>query len=260
MKILSSLKSTFKLVAVSSAVLATTSLTNCGGGNSSDGTATVRPKTLDGLKLALPGGTATFQFTRGRSSMNAEDNGDVETGSALYTGNNFDKDFITLGGQNMEVFFPESVGSASYAYTPINDNSGELRITATAPLYDSDYWLEIDDKDSSVYWYLFSRGGSNDYYDPVTDTIIEVQLPTTSTIIINLNFDDKGGDISTLSNFQFAPESVLYSDSYSIIDSFFYWYGQNNMSKDDMTAQTTARLTTISGGSVPPGYNVTERE
>ena len=133
MKILSSLKSTLKLATVASAVIATTSLTNCGGGSAADGleSATIRPKTLENVKLTMPGGAVSFEFIRNSASTGAGDNGMTEFGGIIYTKSDKSTDLTTIDNTVLTIHWAEGLEGTTYTYTAINDTSGEITITAS---------------------------------------------------------------------------------------------------------------------------------
>ena len=133
MKILTSLKSTFKLAAVAAAVLATTSLTNCGGGGGSGGgDATIRPKTLEGVTLSMSGNNASFQFLRSASSSTAQDNNDVETGSFLFNSQPVRAPYRSVENGFVDVIWPRTVGVTNYSFRALNDTSAELTLTVSS--------------------------------------------------------------------------------------------------------------------------------
>ena len=132
MKILSSLKSTLKLAAVSTAAIATTSLTNCGGGGSAsgDGEYTLRPKTLEGVTLSLAN-SVSFEFIRNSSSSAATENGDTEFGGMLYTANANAFTANSIDNFPLEIVWPTNIGPSFYTYSAINDTSGVIVVTAS---------------------------------------------------------------------------------------------------------------------------------
>lgn len=109
-------------------------LVNCGGGGGSDddSNATVRPKTMDGIILDLDA-SASFEFIRNTGTAGAVNNGDVESGTFLYTpkiGNDVLKTYDNLNGDQSNFRYPLSVTAATYTYRAINDSSGVLTLTA----------------------------------------------------------------------------------------------------------------------------------
>lgn len=233
MKILSSLKSTFKLATVSMAVLSTTSLTNCGGGGSaSNENITIRPKTLDGLTLNISQNLMGFEFRKSRDSSIAEENGQIESGSAIYTNLLRNKVIPSITGKNIEVIAPNSFNSVAYQYTPINDNQGELRIVASGPTYPS--LIDFVDVLSDAYWLVIPR----DAVVPGSD----------STIVFNLTFGTDGSVISGIENLQMAPTALANAD-------FIELAGSINV-VDDLRVITTGTLNlAASNAAVPIGYS-----
>lgn len=129
------LRSPRLLMAGSFVSLMALGLVSCGGGGggSDDGNATVRPKTMDGIVLDLDA-SASFEFIRNTGTAGAVKNGDVESGTFLYTpkiANNALKLYDNLNGDKSNFRYPLSVTAATYTYRAINDSSGVLTLTAT---------------------------------------------------------------------------------------------------------------------------------
>ena len=99
----------------------------CDGGFDS-GSDLIRPQTLEELVITTPAGD-TFEFVRSFSSDAAEDNGDIERGSFIYTsgGTNVQL-YPSLSGDNSDVQFPDSVNLATYEYLAVNDTSGVITL------------------------------------------------------------------------------------------------------------------------------------
>lgn len=103
---------------------------NCGGGGGENTTAaaTVRPKTLDGLRLTLDS-NVVFEFVRTGGTLAAIASGDVETGTFYYTlGGVQRRQYPNTGGDNSDCQYPDQVTTASYTYRAINDSSGLLTL------------------------------------------------------------------------------------------------------------------------------------
>ena len=128
MKILSSLKKGLKFAAVATAIIATTSLTNCGGGSGGGGSTTVRPKTLDDVTLTMSGGNATFEFIRGSASGRAIDSNDIETGTFVFSSTSTRAPYRSVENGFVDVIWPRTVGVTAYTYRALNDTSGELTL------------------------------------------------------------------------------------------------------------------------------------
>jgi hypothetical protein len=128
-------RSTRLLFAGSLVSLVAFGLVSCGGGGggSDDGNATVRPKTMDGIVLDLDS-AASFEFIRNTGSAGAVNNGDVESGTFIYTpriANDALKLYDNLNGDKSNFRYPLSVTAATYTYRAINDSSAVLTLTAT---------------------------------------------------------------------------------------------------------------------------------
>ena len=111
------------------------SLSSCGGsgGDSDDANATVRPKTMDGIILNFES-SASFEFIRSTGTAGAVNNGDVESGTFLYTPKvaaDVLKTYDNLNGDQSNFRYPLSVTAATYTYRAINDSSGVLTLNAT---------------------------------------------------------------------------------------------------------------------------------
>lgn len=128
MKILSSLKSIFKLALVTTAVLATSSLTNCGGGGGGESDATVRPKSLNRLLLTLEPSTIALEFVRSATSQSALKNGQREEGAVRFTNLSVLDPRQMLDNSAVDVVWPSTTERITYRYTPINDAAGELQL------------------------------------------------------------------------------------------------------------------------------------
>jgi hypothetical protein len=103
-----------------------------GGGDSDDGEPTVRPKTMDGIVLTLDN-AASLEFIRSTGTGSAVRNGDVETGTFIYTprvANDAIRQYDNLNGDTSNFRYPLSVSAATYAYRAINDSAGVLTLTA----------------------------------------------------------------------------------------------------------------------------------
>ena len=88
---------------------------------------------MDGIILDLDG-AATFEFIRNTGGGGAQNNGDVETGTFLYSpklSNDALKTYDNLNGDKSNFRYPLSVTSATYTYRAINDTSGVLTLSAT---------------------------------------------------------------------------------------------------------------------------------
>jgi hypothetical protein len=232
MKILSSLKSTFKLAAMTSAVLATSSLMNCGGGSAnSDATATVRPKTLDQLRMTV-NGLFNVEFRKASNSSIAEQNGQQETGAVIYVQVNENLTLTSITGKNVICYAPNTLGSATYTYTAINDNQGEIRIVGNTPTYPRlvDPTTIIVDEG----WDIFPTDGAV----PGTD----------STLVFNVTFATDGNTITGLNNLLFAPTDIANAVTFV----------GGAVTTEDLTIQTAGTLTVAATSEpVPVNYGGT---
>lgn len=129
-------RSTRPLLAGSLVSLVALGLVSCGGGggDSDDSNATVRPKTMDGIVLTLDTNKANFEFIRNTGSPAAVKNGDVESGTFIYTLTSPFRNlsnYENVQGDLSNFQYPISTSAASYTYRAINDNSGVLTMVAT---------------------------------------------------------------------------------------------------------------------------------
>ncbi len=186
MKILSSIKSTLKLAALSAAVLTTSSLTNCGGGGgggSSD--ATVRPQSLNRLKFTLTQGIS-MEFRRNQGSSSATGS-KVETGAVIFNGEQTITTLVSRSGRTTDIVWPITSQLITYTYTAVSDSIGKLQIQAASN--ESSAINQTGPDPSDLQFVPFSES------------------PTASRTNFILNFKTDGntlGDILTT----FSPESA----------------------------------------------------
>jgi hypothetical protein len=211
------------LIAATAAVM---TLTHCGGGSSGDDApATVRPKTLDGIVLSLDT-NATIEFIRNSGTSPAVYNGDVETGTFIYTAAasyNTIRAYDNLSGDQSNFRYPASVSTASYTYRAINDTSGELTLTGTGTIgttYTGGSGGTIIN-DSWIRLFVSTSPQTNVSGSKVAKVIIS--FTSTGTFVTS--------DVVTLS----LPESSFVS------------------TLDTVRIPTAIKLAT--GGSVPENYN-----
>lgn len=234
MKNLSSLKTTLKAACFSIGALATMTISNCGGGSSGSTTVTIRPQSLNGTIMRLPSNVAVFEFVRSRSSNIAERNGSVETGSILYSSFDQDRDFITLTGANVEIFFPTNLTQLTYRFIAINDNQAELQITGQGASYGFDTdGLAPDDRPSDFLWFLFPRNG-------------EVAGNPPTTILLNLTFESSGSIITGINNVLISPQNIATGT----IDIL----GDTPTQVAEITAQTEMSFRLRTGGLVTTSF------
>ncbi len=194
MKILSALKSTFKLAAVSATIL-----TNCGSGgggsssNDSEVPTTVRPKTLSGLTLDIGPGLVSLDFVRSITSRYANKAGQTEFGAVVYNPGARTEKYQSVTFQ-VDVVWPTFLNNdLSYTYTAINDTSGIISLTGGDGAWTVQ---DLTATDPSSYYNIvyFSEG--------------------TETYNINITFGTDGNSItSTLS--RIAPEDLLNAGIWS---------------------------------------------
>ncbi|WP_018969759.1 hypothetical protein [Rubritalea marina] len=128
------LKPLGKLAAVTATTLAVTSLTNCGGGGAATDNTIVRPRTLEQLVITYDN-IVTYEFIRSSASGKAYNDGDIETGSVLYTRIAAEQTHQTASNIDLDVSYPTSINGATYTYQAINDTSGQIQITFTGAEY-----------------------------------------------------------------------------------------------------------------------------
>jgi hypothetical protein len=88
---------------------------------------------MDGIVLNLES-SASFEFIRSTGTAGAVNNGDVESGTFLYTPKvaaDVLKLYDNLNGDQSNFRYPLSVTAATYTYRAINDSSGVLTLNAT---------------------------------------------------------------------------------------------------------------------------------
>ncbi len=223
-------------ILASAAIASAIFLTNCGGGGSSsskEDTATVRPKTMDGIVLNLDRSTQ-LEFIRNLSTQGSINTGDVETGTFLYTptlASNVLRNYDNISGSKSNFRYPGSITAATYSYRAINESSGILTLTATGT-FDSSF----------SYSYYAGLSGSgvilNDSWIRLFYTYSPASLTGVTRIAeIAITFSSTGdsvtSDIVTLR----LPESPLVSTF------------------DTVRIPTSVRL--AAGGAVPLNYNPT---
>lgn len=195
-------------------------LTSCGGGaGGSD--SSIRPRTLDGLVLSLPN-NERFEFVRSLSSPNAENNGDIESGTFFYTfgGRNIQQ-FPALNGETSDVGFPDSVTGATYSYQAVNESSGIITLTGTG----------VND--------LSVTGGFNALNPSFT------------------NFFTAGGPIGTPEPSNIVQIDITFSSAGGVIDVVDTTFSIPNTSTPTTDAVRIDPTLTVglAGGQVPVGYN-----
>ena len=201
MNILSSLQSTFKIATAITAVIATASLTNCGSGSASDdSTYTIRPKTLEGVTLTMPGDAASFEFIINLGSKTARNNGNTEFGGFIYNRISFSSLLNTIDNQTLTQHWPASIGSATYRYTAINDTSGEIILSA-ANVNHIDAEFPIPDN-------------LHHYFDPVVTT------NGTSSIRLIVSFEDNAGSVAEATVRMEDPDQPFLLDGSSTTSIF----------------------------------------
>ncbi|MEO1857849.1 MAG: hypothetical protein ABGY95_10880, partial [Rubritalea sp.] len=75
--------------------------------------------------------SVSFEFIRNSSSSAAIQNGDTEFGGFLYTAGATSFTANSIDSFPVEIVWPTKIGPSSYTYTPINDTSGVIVVTAT---------------------------------------------------------------------------------------------------------------------------------
>lgn len=230
MKIFSALKSTFKLAALSATILATTSLTNCGGGGAGgEDEATVRPKTLDGLSLSIGPGVANLSFVRAVTSRYVNKSGQTENGAVVYSPGSRIRGYEALTFP-VDAIWPLFLNNdLSYTYTAINDSSGLISLTGGDGIINSGD-LTSNNPNSPINIVYFN-GGSETYN-------------------INITFGTDGNTItSTLS--RIAPDDVLTA---TLVNDLFLDISAS-LSIADVTVNDPSILTiTADGAPVPVNY------
>lgn len=167
MKILASIKKNLRLIAGFATVALVSTLANCGGGLSGD-SIIIRPRTFEGLSLAM--GTAsspnafTVEFYRSATSGSASKTGDAEEGAIIFTTQSAS---VSRNDGSLTAYFPTSM-DATYRYTATSDNSGLLQITAKNATYQTaagsvgnGLWLFSDLTVNSVANFIITFDNSN---------------------------------------------------------------------------------------------------
>ncbi|MFC5050356.1 hypothetical protein ACFPK9_07010 [Rubritalea spongiae] len=229
MKIPSSFKSTIKCATVTAGAILTTSLTNCGGGDG-DSDRTIRPKSLEEVVLTL-GGQVSFEFIRSSNSTNAENNGDTETGTFIYTVNASSSPTIQQNSINdfpITIGWPVSIGSASYQYTPINDSSGELLLTTNDSTF-SNFSLAKVETDNNGNERVVNPG-NHSYWS--------------GTVKLIVSWQDNGN----------ASSADVRMEDDSSTDVYVNSIGGTPVTVSS-TSLTTAQFTLATGGALPLNYD-----
>jgi hypothetical protein len=204
-----------------------------GGGNDDGGTETVRPKTMDGIILNMDNSQATFEFIRNTGTNAAVKNGDVETGTFIYTNQRAGislTSYDNLNGDKTNFQYPLSVTAATYTYRAINDSSGILTLTASGVF---DFFITIQPGSNFVF---------NDSWIQLFFAHSPLSTVANSRIAeIAITFSDKGSFVTSETVTLRLPESPLVSTF------------------DTVRIPTTISLATLV--PVPKNYNptITER-
>ena len=211
------------LVILIAAVASCFSLSSCGGGSSDSSTATVRPKTLDGILLNMDN-CAQFEFLRNTGSSAALKSGDIETGTFIYTpkvSNDNLKNYDNLNGDKSNFRYPMSVSAATYTYRAINDSSAVLTMTGTGT-------FDVFFSGTSI---ILNQSWIRLFYTYSPQSITGV----TRIVEVGLTFSSNGSYVTTDSITLKLPESPLVS------------------TYDTVRIPTTASLAV--GGAIPVNYN-----
>lgn len=178
-------------------------LSNCGGGGDGDDSApTVRPKTFDGLRLRFASATY-FDFVRNSGSSAAVNSGDEETGTFFYTSNVGQVNlrfYDNAGGDQSNLWWPQSVAVATYSYRAVNETSGVLTLTGTGTIQDTFFSVNgVILNGSAIVPFVF---GSDILDDPLSETKV---------VQIDLTFSSNGTSVATNTVTLSLPESTYVS-------------------------------------------------
>lgn len=188
---------------------------------------------MDGIILNMDSNQATFEFIRNSGTAAAVNNGDVETGTFIYTNQRAGislTSYDNLNGDKSNFQYPLAVTTATYSYRAINDSSGVLTLTASGYF---DFFITI--KPGSTFVFNDSWIQLFFAHSPLST------VANSRTAEIAITFSDKGSfvtsDIVTLR----LPESPFVS------------------TLDTVRIPTTIGLGTLA--PVPRNYNptITER-
>jgi hypothetical protein len=160
-------------------------LSNCGGGGSTGDTSppTVRPKSMDGIRLTLDG-NVNFAFIRNFASPAALRDGDVETGTFLYSWSGPQlRTYQNTSGSRSNTLYPSTISSARYSYRALNSASGTLTLTGLG----------------TVGSFVFTSGTVfNGSYIPLfIDGISPTNPVNNNTVVMDLTFTSNGTYVST---------------------------------------------------------------
>lgn len=108
-------------------------VSSCGGSGSSGGTddspATVRPKSLDGVRLTLDN-NVIFEFVRNAGTEGAVLNGETEVGTFFYRlGGVQLRQYPNINGEASDCRWPDSISTAVYTYRAVNESAAVLTLT-----------------------------------------------------------------------------------------------------------------------------------
>lgn len=174
MKILNIVKSKITWLSACVAVAGTLALPNCGGGASggSKNKTTVRPKSLNGLELALDNNAASIQFVRSAASSSAINNGEIEEGAVRFSQISNIVSRQMIDGTATDVYYPVTTERITYRYRALNDTSGLLQIVAARAGYTPTgtpspnvnrifYYSSTDTVSITNYFLTFSTDGNS---------------------------------------------------------------------------------------------------
>lgn len=188
---------------------------------------------MDGIILNMDNNQATFEFVRNSGTPAAVNNGDVETGTFIYTNQRAGislTSYDNLNGDKTNFQYPLSVTAATYSYRAINDSSAVLTLTASG----------------TFDFFITSQPGSNFVFN---DSWIQLFFSHSPLV--------------TVANSRVAELAITFSDQGSFVTSDVVTLRLPNSpvvsTLDTVRIPTTVSLATLV--PVPTNYNpaVTER-
>lgn len=188
---------------------------------------------MDGIVLNLDGGVVSFEFIRNTGTPAAVSNGDVESGTFIYTSRlaiNALRNYENIAGDLSNFVYPTATSGATYTYTAVNNNSGVITMVATGnygfPILLPDNTSVINNN-SFVMPFFSHSNAPGDFLIP--DTL------TTRVVEIAVTFADRGGFVTSDTITFRLPESPFVS------------------SVDTVRISSVATLATL--GAIPLNYN-----
>ncbi len=233
------------LLASCSSLILPLVMTSCEETNLSE--PTERPKTIDDLILEFSNGM-TLEFSRSSGSPLETSAANPTYGSVLYTQGG---DFNTLSEANLstDFYWPTTLSTISYTYTPVSDNSAIIQLSTTGGDYKSTSLIDETADPQPVHIGLFDDADFGAVAGDVT-LLGNAVAPNPVLTNIFISFNNDGFQINDCNVVMQADttDHVTYHNSLSAATivqiAGFY--------------QAGVSLTTTDGGLVPVNYTQEE--